>query len=120
MSLRGVVQSLIEKHFPAPDRDRINRLLGLKPDKPSAQFQAILDEMKGDAAGSSTGKRKPGQSAQPTVIGWYLVIGNMFSALLGASSEGLGRAALWLSINAPQNHLVKIITNIPMFFYSLQ
>lgn len=33
---RGVFQSLVEKHFPAPDRDRINRLLGLEaaPNKP--------------------------------------------------------------------------------------
>ncbi|KAJ8712674.1 hypothetical protein PYW08_007978 [Mythimna loreyi] len=29
--LRGVFQTLVEKHFPAPDRERINRLLGLEP-----------------------------------------------------------------------------------------
>ncbi|XP_026728525.1 protein strawberry notch isoform X2 [Trichoplusia ni] len=28
---KGVFQTLVEKHFPAPDRDRINRLLGLEP-----------------------------------------------------------------------------------------
>ncbi|RVE49107.1 hypothetical protein evm_006228 [Chilo suppressalis] len=27
---KGVFQTLVEKHFPAPDRDRINRLLGLE------------------------------------------------------------------------------------------
>lgn len=27
---RGVFQTLVEKHFPAPDRGRINRLLGLE------------------------------------------------------------------------------------------
>lgn len=30
---KGVFQSLVEKHFPAPDRNRINRLLGLEPKK---------------------------------------------------------------------------------------
>ena len=25
---KGVLQSLVEKHFPAPDRDKINRILG--------------------------------------------------------------------------------------------
>ncbi|XP_028174091.1 protein strawberry notch-like [Ostrinia furnacalis] len=28
---KGVFQTLVEKHFPAPDRDRISRLLGLEP-----------------------------------------------------------------------------------------
>ncbi|XP_072934130.1 protein strawberry notch [Epargyreus clarus] len=28
---KGVFQTLVEKHFPAPDRERINRLLGLEP-----------------------------------------------------------------------------------------
>ncbi|CAK1590016.1 unnamed protein product [Parnassius mnemosyne] len=32
---KGVFQTLVEKHFPAPDRARINRLLGLQPDKPT-------------------------------------------------------------------------------------
>ncbi|XP_059054768.1 protein strawberry notch [Achroia grisella] len=31
---KGVFQTLVEKHFPAPDRNRINRLLGLEPNKP--------------------------------------------------------------------------------------
>ncbi|XP_063628305.1 protein strawberry notch [Cydia splendana] len=30
---KGVFQSLVEKHFPAPDRERINRLLGLEGPK---------------------------------------------------------------------------------------
>lgn len=30
MCFRGVFQALVEKHFPAPDRERINRLLGLE------------------------------------------------------------------------------------------
>lgn len=39
---RGVFQSLVEKHFPAPDRNRINRLLGL--DTKKTTLQSILDE----------------------------------------------------------------------------
>lgn len=42
---RGVFQSLVEKHFPAPDRNRINRLLGLDGSKKTA-LQSILDESK--------------------------------------------------------------------------
>ncbi|XP_037076560.1 protein strawberry notch homolog 1-like [Pollicipes pollicipes] len=75
---KGVIQSLIEKHFPAPDRDRINRLLGLKPDKPSPEFQQILDEMKSEAAapsagssGGSSGKRKPVRQAARKAIKRY-------------------------------------------------
>ncbi len=36
---KGVIQSLVEKHFPAPDRNRINKLLGIGPQK------TILDEL---------------------------------------------------------------------------
>merc|ERR1712179_167731 len=36
---KGVLQSLVEKHFPAPDRNRINRLLGI------GQPKTILDEL---------------------------------------------------------------------------
>lgn len=39
---KGVFQSLVEKHFPAPDRNRINRLLGL--DTKKTTLQSILDE----------------------------------------------------------------------------
>lgn len=28
---RGVMQALVEKHFPAPDRNRVSRILGLDP-----------------------------------------------------------------------------------------
>ncbi|XP_037292604.1 protein strawberry notch isoform X3 [Manduca sexta] len=38
---KGVFQTLVEKHFPAPDRDRINRLLGLDPPKPKAAPAAV-------------------------------------------------------------------------------
>ena len=36
---KGVLQSLVEKHFPAPDRDKINRILGIGKPK------SILDEL---------------------------------------------------------------------------
>lgn len=40
---KGVFQSLIEKHFPAPDRNRINRLLGL--DAPGkTMLERIMEE----------------------------------------------------------------------------
>jgi len=40
---KGVFQSLIEKHFPAPDRNRINRLLGLEaPGK--TMLERIMEE----------------------------------------------------------------------------
>lgn len=41
-------QSLVEKHFPAPDRNRINRLLGL--DTKKTTLQSILDESKAKQA----------------------------------------------------------------------
>lgn len=40
---KGVFQSLIEKHFPAPDRNRINRLLGIEtPGK--TMLERIMEE----------------------------------------------------------------------------
>ncbi|XP_075218729.1 protein strawberry notch isoform X1 [Lycorma delicatula] len=56
---KGVLQTLVEKHFPAPDRSRIQRLLGLDP--PSKKNNHLRTN--GDVsleAGSSFGKRKPG------------------------------------------------------------
>ncbi|XP_011297794.1 protein strawberry notch isoform X2 [Fopius arisanus] len=44
---KGVLQTLVEKHFPAPDRNRIHRLLGLEPPKASVNNSAL-------ATGSST------------------------------------------------------------------
>lgn len=55
-----MLQSLVEKHFPAPDRSRIHRLLGLdiakKDDKKGKQAKNGFD----DIASGSSGKRKPG------------------------------------------------------------
>ena len=39
MYLFFLFQSLVEKHFPAPDRDKINRILGIGKQK------TILDEL---------------------------------------------------------------------------
>jgi len=66
---RGVLQTLVEKHFPAPDRSRIQRLLGLEPPK----FKLEDDDL--DAGGSAGGsKRKPirqaAQRATKKVRSW--------------------------------------------------
>lgn len=51
---KGVFQSLIEKHFPAPDRNRINRLLGLEtPGK--TMLERIMEEHD-DNSKSKTGQ----------------------------------------------------------------
>ncbi|CAG9791173.1 unnamed protein product, partial [Diatraea saccharalis] len=52
---KGVFQTLVEKHFPAPDRDRINRLLGLEPAR-AKQTAAITTPQHNDDA--NTSKRK--------------------------------------------------------------
>ncbi|XP_053616907.1 protein strawberry notch [Plodia interpunctella] len=53
---KGVFQTLVEKHFPAPDRNRINRLLGLEPNKPKPKPVAPAPYANGDNA--NTSKRK--------------------------------------------------------------
>lgn len=54
---KGVFQSLVEKHFPAPDRNRINRILGLGSNKKT--LQSIIEESKKESSASaSTSKRK--------------------------------------------------------------
>ncbi|XP_015606574.1 protein strawberry notch isoform X2 [Cephus cinctus] len=69
---KGVLQTLVEKHFPAPDRNRIHRLLGLEPPRTS------LADLEGgtETAGGSAGgrKRKPirqaAQRASKKVRAW--------------------------------------------------
>ncbi|XP_046385917.1 protein strawberry notch [Ischnura elegans] len=51
---KGVLQTLVEKHFPAPDRNRIHRLLGLEPPPKAGGSNGDAEE-----AGGSSGKRKP-------------------------------------------------------------
>lgn len=53
---KGVFQALVEKHFPAPDRKRINRLLGLEP---------LVEVSPVPSPSTSTGvKRKPERKAR--------------------------------------------------------
>lgn len=46
----------MEKHFPAPDRNRINKILGIS--ETSKEFKDIIDEVTG-----KTSKRKPGKAS---------------------------------------------------------
>lgn len=48
---KGVFQSLVEKHFPAPDRDRINRLLGQINRSEKTQLERIMEEPVGKSSG---------------------------------------------------------------------
>lgn len=57
---RGVLQTLVEKHFPAPDRNRIHRLLGLDPPRKSDSGKINNNGDIDAEAGGSSGKRKPG------------------------------------------------------------
>ncbi|XP_017785168.1 PREDICTED: protein strawberry notch isoform X2 [Nicrophorus vespilloides] len=61
---KGVFQTLVEKHFPAPDRSRIHRLLGIEP--PSSKKSANGNN--DSAANSSTGKRKPVRQAAARAV----------------------------------------------------
>lgn len=54
---RGVLQSLVEKHFPAPDRNRIHRLLGIDTKKMKQEQNGNVN----NEASSSSGKRKSGK-----------------------------------------------------------
>ncbi|KAK3855126.1 hypothetical protein Pcinc_038450 [Petrolisthes cinctipes] len=53
---KGVLEALVEKHFPAPDRSRINKILGIS--ETSKEFKDIIDEVTG-----KTSKRKPVRQA---------------------------------------------------------
>ncbi|KAL1110543.1 hypothetical protein AAG570_008071 [Ranatra chinensis] len=59
---KGVLQTLVEKHFPAPDRNRINRLIGL-------DCKAGLSMNNNSCeASSSSGKRKPVRQAAARAV----------------------------------------------------
>uniref|UniRef100_A0A2M4AB38 Putative nuclear helicase mop-3/sno dead-box superfamily n=1 Tax=Anopheles triannulatus TaxID=58253 RepID=A0A2M4AB38_9DIPT len=51
---KGVIQSLVEKHFPAPDRNRINRLLGIGEPRPT-KLDSILSAI--DSGGGGGGSK---------------------------------------------------------------
>jgi hypothetical protein len=57
---KGVFQTLVEKHFPAPDRSRIQRLLGLEMPTNTSSLKKATN---GNDEGSSSGKRKMRQAA---------------------------------------------------------
>ncbi|XP_074000099.1 protein strawberry notch isoform X3 [Rhodnius prolixus] len=61
---KGVLQTLVEKHFPAPDRNRINQLIGLHSKKSNANNNAVNNV----EPGSSTGKRKPIRQAAARAV----------------------------------------------------
>ncbi|KMZ09560.1 protein strawberry notch isoform X1 [Drosophila simulans] len=57
---KGVFQSFVERHFPAPDRNRINRILGLYDETPSQSSVADSTSSLGNNSNITTaaGKRK--------------------------------------------------------------
>ncbi|CAG9814913.1 unnamed protein product [Phaedon cochleariae] len=59
---KGVFQTLVEKHFPAPDRSRIHRLLGLDPPSNSKKTT------NGNEDANSSGKRKPMRQAAARAV----------------------------------------------------
>uniref|UniRef100_A0A0A9Y5M8 Protein strawberry notch n=2 Tax=Lygus hesperus TaxID=30085 RepID=A0A0A9Y5M8_LYGHE len=60
---KGVLQTLVEKHFPAPDRNRINLLIGLDKKKMASASSSATPE-----AGTSSGKRKPVRQAAARAV----------------------------------------------------
>ncbi|KAJ8979809.1 hypothetical protein NQ317_001299 [Molorchus minor] len=60
---KGVFQTLVEKHFPAPDRNRIQRLLGIE--NPSNSKKTTNGNEGGH---SSSGKRKPMRQAAARAV----------------------------------------------------
>ncbi|KAK9886438.1 hypothetical protein WA026_016716 [Henosepilachna vigintioctopunctata] len=62
---KGVFQTLVEKHFPAPDRNRIKRLLGLEPPPPVPKKTSNGLHEEGN---SSSGKRKPMRQAAARAV----------------------------------------------------
>ncbi|KAH8331899.1 hypothetical protein KR067_001921, partial [Drosophila pandora] len=63
---KGVFQSFVERHFPAPDRNRINRILGLYDDAPAADSASGFGHNNNNSSSGATaaaGKRKAGGAA---------------------------------------------------------
>lgn len=54
---KGVLQSLVEKHFPAPDRSRINRLLGWE-NSGKTMLERIMEEKDNEKLSVNNQKRK--------------------------------------------------------------
>ncbi|XP_045467841.1 protein strawberry notch isoform X1 [Harmonia axyridis] len=64
---KGVFQTLVEKHFPAPDRNRIHRLLGLEPPPSNSKKSSNGVHEEGNTSNSS-GKRKPMRQAAARAV----------------------------------------------------
>merc|ERR1712173_101510 len=69
---KGVMQSLVEKHFPAPDRNKINKLLGIGASQEKKSIFEELDIDSNSASASSEnsimlGKRKANREASTRV-----------------------------------------------------
>ena len=69
---KGVMQSLVEKHFPAPDRNKINKLLGIGASQEKKSIFEELDIDLNSASASSEnsimlGKRKANREASTRV-----------------------------------------------------
>lgn len=58
---RGVLQTLVEKHFPASDRNHIHRILGIEPSK--MQRLDDFDDLDGASGSAGGSKRKPVRQA---------------------------------------------------------
>jgi hypothetical protein len=64
---KGVLQSLIEKHFPAPDKDKvekITRMLGIGKPKSILDELGIKTDRNGQGTSGGDGKRRKRQAAQ--------------------------------------------------------
>ncbi|XP_057655620.1 protein strawberry notch-like isoform X10 [Diorhabda carinulata] len=61
---KGVFQTLVEKHFPAPDRNRIQKLLGIEP----LSAKKISISNGNDEGHSSSSKRKPVRQAAARAV----------------------------------------------------
>uniref|UniRef100_A0A336KBU6 CSON006692 protein n=1 Tax=Culicoides sonorensis TaxID=179676 RepID=A0A336KBU6_CULSO len=88
---KGVFQSLVEKHFPAPDRNRINRLLGIE----SSSTKTILERIMGEIPSTSSldNKRKPSREhskklKKPKYNSTDLEYESEHSNLTGSESNG--------------------------------
>lgn len=65
---KGVFQSLVEKHFPAPDRTRINRLLGIEGPK-KTQLEFLLEEIESKPSASGGDLKRKNSSGKSTAQG---------------------------------------------------
>ncbi|CAG4931624.1 unnamed protein product [Colias eurytheme] len=89
-STRGVFQTLVEKHFPAPDRERINRLLGLEPkSKPLSILPPIVNGKNGTDDDANTSKRKLTSRQQANIAAKRLRGGSSSDEFVRGSDDEL-------------------------------